>query len=62
MIENFVQEFRRVVRGSRYEERFLVEELKREINSTVCQRFMELEQQLSLIEQWYDQAIILDKN
>jgi len=31
-MEEFVQEFRRVARGSRYEERPLVEEFKREMN------------------------------
>ena len=34
--EKFVQEFRRVARGSRYEERPLVKELKRDMNRTIC--------------------------
>ena len=35
-MEEFVQEFRRVARGSRYKERLLVEEFKREISATIC--------------------------
>ena len=57
-IEEFIQEFRRVARGSRYEERPLVKEFKREINTTICQRLMESEQQPDSIEQWYDRAIV----
>jgi len=36
MIEKFVQNFRKAARGSRYEERPLVEEFKREISITIC--------------------------
>ena len=42
--ETFVQEFRRVARGSGYEERLLVEKFKRGINATICWRFIESEQ------------------
>ena len=42
-IEEFIQEFRRAVRGSGYERRPLVEEFKKRINATICQRFMESE-------------------
>jgi len=34
-MEKFVQEFKRVVRGSRYKERLLVEEFKRRINTMI---------------------------
>jgi len=43
MIEEFVQEFKRAARGSEYEERPLIEEFKREISATICQRLMESE-------------------
>jgi len=43
IIKEFVQEFRRMVKSSRYEERLLVEEFKRGINATICQRLIELE-------------------
>ena len=51
MMEEFVQEFRRAVRGSGYERRLLVEEFKRGINKVICQRLMESEQQPISIEQ-----------
>ena len=35
-MEDFIQEFRRVARGSGYRGRLLIEEFKREMNSTVC--------------------------
>ena len=43
MIEEFVQEFRRAVRESRYEERSLVEEFEQEMNRTTYQRLMKSE-------------------
>ena len=62
MMEEFVQEFRRVARGSGYEGRLLIDEFKRGINATIHQRLMESEQQPDSIEQWYDRAIVLDRN
>jgi len=50
-IEEFVQEFRRVARGSGYESRSLVEKFKKGINTTICQRLIESEQQPGSIEQ-----------
>jgi len=61
-MEEFVQEFRRAARGSGYEGRPLVEEFKRGINATICQRLMELEWQPSSIKQWYDRATVLNRN
>jgi len=62
MMEEFVQEFRRAAKGSGYERKLLVEELKMGINVMICQRLMEAEQQQDSIEQWYDCSIILDRN
>ena len=42
-IEKFMQVFRRVARGSGYKGRPLVEEFKKGINVTICQRLMESE-------------------
>ena len=39
-MEEFIQEFRRTARGSRYEKRPLVEEFKREINRTIYRRLI----------------------
>ena len=61
-MEEFVQEFRRVAKGSKYKERPLMEEFKRGISAKICWKLMKLEWQPSSIEQWYDWAIILDRN
>jgi len=61
-MEEFVQEFRRTARESGYEEHPLIEEFKRDMNSTIRRRLMEVERQLTLIKQWYKRAINLDRN
>ena len=43
-MKEFIQEFRRVVRESYYKERPLIEEFKRELNSVIRQKLIELEQ------------------
>ena len=53
-IEEFVQEFRKVTRGSRYKGRPLIEEFKCSINKTIQQRLMKSEYQLDTIKQWYE--------
>ena len=53
MMEEFVQEFRRVARRSGYKGRPLVEEFKREMNRIIYLRLMEAEQQPTSIEQQY---------
>ena len=50
-IEKFVQEFKRAVRGSGYEERLLVEEFKRGMNEVIRRKLMEAENQPGSIEQ-----------
>jgi len=42
-MEEFVQEFKRVARGSRYEERPLVEEFKRGMNGSIRRKLIEVE-------------------
>ena len=43
IMEEFIQEFRRAARGSRYEERLLVEEFKREMNVVIIRKLTEIE-------------------
>ena len=62
IIEEFVQEFRRVARGSRYKRKPLIDKFKRGINGTICQRLIESEWQPKFIEQWYERAINLNRN
>jgi len=53
IMEEFVQEFKRVARGSGYEGRLLVEEFKREMNGVIRRKLIEAENQPGSIEQWY---------
>jgi len=61
-MEEYVQEFKRTVRGSGYEGRLLVEEFKRDMNGTIRRKLMEVENPLTSTEQWYKRATALDKN
>ena len=61
-IEEFVQEFKRAVRGSGYEGRPLVEEFKRGMNGVIRRKLMEAENQPGLIEQWFRRTTALDRN
>jgi len=61
-MEEFVQEFKRVARGSGYERRLLVEEFKRGMNGGIRRKLMKAENPLSSIENWYRRATALDRN
>jgi len=61
-MEEFIQEFKRVARGSRYEGRPLIEEFKREINGGIRRKLMEVENPPASIEQWYKRATALNRN
>jgi len=57
-----VQEFKRVVRGSRYEGRPLVKEFKKKINGEIRRKLMEAENLPASIKQWYKRTMALDRN
>jgi len=61
-MEEFVQEFKRAVRGSGYKGRPLVEEFKRGMNRGIRRKLMEAENLLTSIENWYRRATALDRN
>ena len=61
-MEEFIQEFKRAARGSRYEGRPLVEEFKRGMNGRIWRKLMEVENPSASIEQWYRRAMALDRN
>jgi len=61
-MEEFIQEFKRVARGSGYEGRPLVEGFKRGMNGGIRRKLMEAENPLASIEQWYRRATALDRN
>jgi len=61
-MEEFVQEFKRMARGSRYEERLLMEEFKRGMNGEIRRKLMKAKNPLVSIEQWYKRVMALDRN
>ena len=61
-MEEFVQEFKRMTRGSGYEGRPLVEEFKRGMNGGIRRKLMEVENPPASIEQWYRRATAIDRN
>jgi len=61
-MEEFVQDFKRVARGSRYEGCLLIEEFKQGMNRSIRRKLMKAENQLATIEHWFKRAIILDRN
>jgi len=62
MMEEFVQEFKKVARGSGYKGRPLIEKFKRGINGGIRRKLMEVENLPTSIEQWYRRAMALDRN
>jgi len=61
-MEEFVQDFKRVVRDSGYEGQLLIEEFKRGMNGAIRRKLIEAENQPGLIEQWFKREIALDRN
>ena len=61
-MDEFVQEFKRAARGSRYEEHPLIKEFKRGMNRVIRRKLMEAENQPGSIEQWFRRAMTLDRN
>ena len=61
-MEEFIQEFKRVARGSGYEGRPLIEEFKRGMNGGIRRKLMEAENPPASIKQWYKRATALDRN
>jgi len=61
-MEEFVQDFKRVARGSSYEGCSLIKEFKWDMNRAIRRKLMEAENQPGSIEQWFKRAIALDRN
>ena len=61
-IEEFVQEFRRAARGSRYKEKMFLEEFKRKMNGMIRRKLIEVKYLSKSIKQQYKRATNLDKH
>ena len=62
MMEKFVQDFKRVARGSEYEGHPLIKEFKRGINRSIRRKLIEAENQPGSIKQWFKRVVTLDCN
>jgi len=62
MCDEYVQELRRAVRGSGYEGRALIDEFKRGLNGTIKRKLAEAESPPSMITEWQERAVKLDRN
>jgi len=62
MMEEFVQDFKRVARVSGYKGCPLIKEFKQCMNGSIRRKLMEAENQSGSIEQWFKRAIALDRN
>jgi len=60
--DEYVQEFKKVARGSGYEEKPLIEEFKRGLNGAIRRKLAEAEELLTTIGEWQERAVRLDRN
>jgi len=60
--DEYVQEFKKVARGSGYEGRPLIEEFKRGLNEAIRRKLAEAEEPLTTIGEWQERAVRLDRN
>ena len=58
----YVQEFKKVARGSSYKRRPLIEEFKRGLNKTIRRKLAEAEELPTTIGEWQERAVRLDRN
>jgi len=60
--DEYVQEFKKITRGSSYEGRPLIEEFKRGLNGAIRRKLAEAEELPSTIGEWQEKAVRLDRN
>ena len=58
----YVQEFKKVTRGSGYERRPLIKEFKQGLNGTIRRKLAEAEELPTTIGEWQERAVRLDRN
>jgi len=62
MCDEYIQEFKKVARGSGYEGRPLIEEFKRGLNGAIRRKLAEAEEPPTTIGEWQERAVRLDRN
>jgi len=60
--DEYVQEFKKVTRGSGYERQPLIEEFKRGLNGAIRRKLAEAEELPTTIGEWQERAVRLDRN
>jgi len=60
--DEYVQEFKKVARGSGYERRPLIKEFKRGLNGAIRRKLAEAEELPTTIGEWQERAVRLDRN
>jgi len=60
--DEYVQEFKKVARGSSYEGRPLIEEFKRGLNRAIRRKLAKAKELPSTIGEWQERAVRLDRN
>jgi len=60
--DKYVQEFKKVTRGSGYEGKPLIEEFKRGLNGAIRRKLAEAEKLPTTIGEWQERAVRLDRN
>jgi len=60
--DEYVQIFKKTLRGSGYKGRPLIEEFKRGLNGNIRRRLAEAESPPVTIEEWWERSIRLDRN
>jgi len=60
--DEYVQEFKKVARGSGYEGRPLIEEFKRGLSGVLRRKLAEAEEPPTTIGEWQERAVRLDRN
>ena len=58
----YMQEFKKVARGSNYERRPLIEEFKRGLNRSIRRKLVEAEEPLTTTGEWQERTVRLDRN
>ena len=60
--DEYMQEFKKVTRGSGYEGKPLIKEFKRGLNGSIRRKLAEAEEPLTTIGEWQEKVVRLNRN